>query len=86
MTHTSGLQFISDWCKHDSITLQQSVEGIGKGGKVNGQFQDPAEMLFKPGQQIQYSDVGMQVAGGMAEKAAKTPWSKIFKEKIGDPC
>jgi len=28
----------------------------------------------------------MQVAGGMAEKAAKTPWSKIFKEKIGDPC
>jgi hypothetical protein len=66
MTHVSGLEFISDWCKYSSVSLQESVAGIGMGGMADGQNRAPADMLFPHGTQIQYSDVGMQVAGGMA--------------------
>jgi hypothetical protein len=66
MTHVSGLEFINDWCKYGSVNLQESVSGIGKGGSADGQNRDPAKILFPHGTQIQYSDVGMQVAGGMA--------------------
>jgi hypothetical protein len=66
MTHTSGLGYLSDWCTYSSLTLQQSVIGIGMGGTVDGLSRKPAEIIFPHGTQIQYGNVGMQLAGGMA--------------------
>lgn len=86
MTHVSGLEFINDWCKYSSVSLQESVAGIGIGGTADGQSRKPAEILFPHGTQIQYSDVGMQVAGGMAQLKAGKDWKTMFKERIGDKC
>jgi len=74
MTHTSGFEVLNDWTEALSITLQASVEGIGMGGEIDNEFEEKGEVYFTPGTKILYSDVGMQVVGGIAEKVYGQSW------------
>lgn len=58
------------------LTLAQAVDSIGRTTKL----------LYKPGTAFFYGDLGMHVAGRMAELATGKNWPTLFREKIGDPC
>jgi CubicO group peptidase (beta-lactamase class C family) len=40
---------------------------------------------FPPGTAVGYSDLGMQIAGGIAEKVGGKPFNDLFLEKIAEP-
>ncbi len=40
---------------------------------------------FPPGTAVGYSDLGMQIAGGIAEKVGGKPFNELFLERIADP-
>lgn len=57
-------------------TLAQAVDSIGRTTKL----------LYKPGTAFFYGDLGMHVAGRIAEVATGKSWTTLFREKIGAPC
>jgi CubicO group peptidase (beta-lactamase class C family) len=57
-------------------SLMDNVEAIAKNQKI----------IFTPGKKLNYGSVGMQLAGGVAEKVTGKPWNEIFREHIGKPC
>ncbi|CAD8174382.1 unnamed protein product [Paramecium pentaurelia] len=80
MTHTSGYQLADEWVFDLNISLQESVLGIAKGGQY------PASKVYFPGgTKVGYSDIGMQIAGGMAEKVSGKTFHELFDEYIAIP-
>ncbi len=56
------------------------------GGTVDGLSRKPAEIIFPHGTQIQYGNVGMQLAGGMAQLKSEIDWKTFFKLRIENKC
>ncbi|CAD8086387.1 unnamed protein product [Paramecium sonneborni] len=80
ITHTSGYELADEWILDLDISLQESVIGIAKGGKY------PASKVhFQGGTKVGYSDIGMQIAGGMAEKITGKSFHQLFNEFIAIP-
>ncbi|CAD8199116.1 unnamed protein product [Paramecium octaurelia] len=80
MTHTSGYQLADEWIFDLQVTLQQSISGIADGGQY------PASQVYFPGgTKVGYSDIGMQIAGGIAEKVSGKTFHELFNEYIATP-
>ncbi|GAA4408327.1 hypothetical protein GCM10023187_30030 [Nibrella viscosa] len=77
-SHTSGLPANTPqgFESRRVFTLAQAVDSIGRTTKL----------LSKPGTAFFYGDLGMHVAGRMAEVASGKSWHTLFGEKIADPC
>ncbi|CAD8061564.1 unnamed protein product [Paramecium primaurelia] len=80
MTHTSGYELADEWILDLDITLQESVIGIAKGGKYPA-----SKVYFQGGTKVGYSDIGMQIAGGMAEKVTGKSFHQLFDEFLAKP-
>ncbi|GAA4447161.1 hypothetical protein GCM10023189_03190 [Nibrella saemangeumensis] len=77
-SHTSGLpgNTPQGFEVRRVLTLAQAVDSIGRTTKL----------LSTPGTAFFYGDLGMHVAGRMAEVASGKSWPVLFKEKIAQPC
>ncbi|KAL4469626.1 hypothetical protein ABPG74_004879 [Tetrahymena malaccensis] len=85
MTHTSGFGYLDEWLAALNISLQDSVLGIAKGGKINGK-QVPKDRIFNtPGTTVMYGDVSMQVAGAIAEKVSGKGFNQLFLDILANP-
>ena len=77
LTHTSGLPreaAFPYWTDRKFPTMQQILEAL------------PAqEMIYPPGQQIKYSNLGMALLGQIVAVASGMPYEKYVKENIFEP-
>ncbi|CAD8149886.1 unnamed protein product [Paramecium octaurelia] len=80
MTHTSGYVLADEWIFDLDISLQESVIGIAQGGKYPA-----SKVCFQGGTKVGYSDIGMQIAGGMAEKVTGKSFHQLFDEFLAQP-
>ncbi len=74
LSHTSGLPDYHPCLADQSITLADCVEQIAQGG-----------LSVQPGTVFDYSGVGFQVAGRIAEVVAGKPWASLFQERVAGP-
>ncbi|KAL4469631.1 hypothetical protein ABPG74_004884 [Tetrahymena malaccensis] len=85
MTHSSGFGYFDEWVAEPDITLQDSVLGIAKGGTINGKSVPNENLTSTPGTTILYGDIGMQIAGAIAEKVSGKGFNQLFLDFIGTP-
>ncbi len=74
MTHTSGLPASAD---PSGATAQTLAERVEKGAK--------SELLFEPGTNWNYSNIGFDILGRIIEVVSHQPFDRFLQERIFDP-
>ncbi|EAR93329.2 beta-lactamase (macronuclear) [Tetrahymena thermophila SB210] len=85
MTHTHGYGYFDDWVATLDINLQDSALGIAQGGQLNGKYVPKEDLKNPPGTTVLYGDIGMQIAGAIAEKVTGKGFNQLFLDLLGNP-
>jgi CubicO group peptidase (beta-lactamase class C family) len=75
MTHTSGLP--SSVSSGPGAAPQTLAELVARGAK--------SQLLFEPGTQWNYSNIGIDILGRIVEVVAKEPFDRFLSERIFEP-
>lgn len=76
LNHTSGLPTKSMFIRDKNLSLQESVDSIGRGEALNA----------LPGAEFSYGSASFQVAARIAEVVTGKDWETVFQERIAKPC